>query len=189
MIGSLKGTVKFTKFNKIVVETISGVGYEVEVKPIFQNGELVDIWIYTHVRENEIKLYGFEQLEQKYMFELLITVSGIGPKSAHQIVSFLDLSDIQNAILLDETKTFTKVPGVGKKVSERICLELKDKMNDSIAVKTQETVSQSVNVKEAFDALTMLGYSMEDIREAIKGVDLELPSNELIKICLKKIKK
>ena len=200
MIGFIKGTLKNFAHSSIVLLTESGVGYEIE----FQNfngkelGDLMEVWVYTNVRENEIKLFGFQNLDSKKMFELLITISGVGPKIAHLIVSALNVSEIQSAILLGEGKTFTKLPGVGKKVSERIIMELKEKIDktsfDNVGMlETQDDLVDSVNVsdkniKETFEALTMLGYTSESIRDALKGEDTTLPSKELIKICLKKIR-
>lgn len=200
MIGFLKGTVKIFTRSGLVIETPSGVGYEIEAPLSGASviGSEIELWIHTHVRENELKLFGFETLKQKSLFEKLLTVSGVGPKTAHLVVSNLDINDIYNAILLGEVKTLTKVSGVGKKVAERIILELKEKISENDImlqdIKSSDGsagnfVSENQqNVREVFEALTSLGYTTESIRNALKDEDTTLSSNELIKICLKKIK-
>jgi holliday junction DNA helicase RuvA len=197
MIGYIKGTVKFIDQFYAIIYTGTGVGYEVEVGGDFflEVGSETELWIHTHVRENEIKLFGFSSLEKRQLFEQLTTVSGVGAKTAHAITSQLSPDEIRTAILMGEAKTFTKVSGVGKKVSERILLELKDKLAD-ISIKSatdnvtidQSSTNNTNDLAEVFEALTALGYDSNSIRTALKDLDTNLPSKELIKLCLKIIK-
>lgn len=174
MIGSLKGkiTLKTDKF--LIVET-GGVGYKVAVSPDTlsklsalrsgsgQNDE-VSFWIHTHVREDAIDLYGFLNREELGFFEMLLGVSGIGPKSALAILGIATLETLRRAISTSDTAYLTKVSGIGRKTAEKIVIELRDKMGDS-----NEGVSLQGEL-DVLEALKSLGYSQNEARDALKKV-------------------
>jgi holliday junction DNA helicase RuvA len=168
MIGSLKGKVQYKGANFLIVET-NGVGYKVLVIPpllvAFKLGQEISLVILTYVREDQITLYGFETLEELSFFELLLTVSGVGPKSALGIMSLESLDMIKSAIVSEDPTVFTKVSGIGRKTAERVIVELKEKLKS-------ESGSSGVAKEhsEALDALIALGYSQQQAREALKSV-------------------
>ena len=185
MIASLSGTVRHKDLNSIVVD-VSGVGYKVGVttdiafeatlsQPIF-------LWTYLAVRETALDLYGFLDKEGLEMFEHLITISGIGPKTALGILNVASPSTLRQAVGTQDTSYLTKVSGIGKKNAEKIVLELKDKL-------TYSEVDQHLNTRgegDALEALISLGYSERDAREALKKVDKEVKdAGERVRSALK----
>src|SRR5215467_14638492 len=132
MIAHLRGKLISRRPNQVIVET-SGVGYDVNVSvPAFSElpplGAEVGLHIHTHVREDQIALYGFLRPEEKQLFEKLITVSGIGPKLAITILSGMPADDMTAAIRGNDLARLTKIPGIGRKTAERLVLELRDKL-------------------------------------------------------------
>ncbi len=183
MIGYLKGTVVHSDLKSVILD-VSGVGYK-----IYTNTALLEssvstpqtFWTYLAVRENSLDLYGFSSPEELSFFELLISVSGIGPKSALGILSIATLENLRRAIVTGDTSHLTKVSGIGKKNAEKIVLELKDKI-DSIG---DTLVPQSADV-DVIEALKSLGYSDKDAREALKKSEGTTPSDR-IKSALKSL--
>lgn len=131
MIASLRGTAISVGINRIVLETM-GVGYDVAVSISTLAGIAVGSEIFLHVstvmRENALELYGFETLEEKTLFEMLITVAGIGPKTALSILSGISPEGFRQAVLGEDAQRLTVIPGIGRKSAERIILELKEKI-------------------------------------------------------------
>ncbi len=168
MIGSIKGQVTHKSLNYIILET-SGVGYKVFVTPTvlatLKVGQEASFVILTYVREDQISLYGFPTLPELEFFELLLTVSGVGPKSAIGIMSLASLEMIKSAIVSEDPSVFTKVSGIGRKTAERVIIDLKDKLKD-------DTSSAPVarEHSDALDALVALGYSQQEARDALKQV-------------------
>jgi len=189
MIAKLTGKIEYTKDNWIIVD-VAGVGYKVYLTD-FTLGKVSgqtegSFFIYTYVREDILALYGFIGLDEKEMFELLISISGIGPKAAMGILSMADPASIQTAILNNDTSILTRVSGVGKKTAERVVLELQNKVAD-ISISERENV---VSDSEAVEALMSMGYSSSQAREALKNVPGDLNSvEEKIKFALKEIGK
>lgn len=181
MIGYLRGNIIHQDIKSIILD-VSGVGYKV-----FTNSTSLDnkkdtpseFWTYMAVRENALDLYGFTTKEELRFFELLITVSGIGPKSAMGILSVASISNLKNAIVSGDTSHLVKVSGVGKKNAEKIVVELKDKLT-----MTGEEVSQSGDV-DVIEALKALGYGEREAREALKKVEGQDSTSEKIKKVLK----
>lgn len=185
MIASLSGTVRHKDLNQLVVD-VGGVGYQVAVttdvsveavpsQPIF-------LWTYLAVRENALDLYGFLDREALESFELLITISGIGPKSALGILNVASPATLRQAVGSGDTSYLTRVSGIGKKNAEKIVLELKDKMKFS---ESDRSASSSVE-GDALEALVSLGYSERDAREALKKVPKEtVGASERVKAALK----
>ncbi len=154
---------------------VGGVGYKVFVSP-YTLGKLVGrvddvlLHIYTQVREDILALYGFLDEEELNMFELLISVSGIGPKVGLSILSIANVNTIKTAIVNKDPSILTRVSGVGKKTAERVIVELQNKV-DALGVEDQ---AGALVGQEALEALTALGYSVTEAREALKLVPVEV---------------
>lgn len=204
MYAYLKGTVVQKTADRIVVE-VSGIGYNVYVSPgrlyeFPENGEEVKVYTYTSVREDAINLYGFVTQEELELFQLLISVSGIGPKGGLAMLSVMGVDDIRYAIMTGDAKLLAKAPGVGKKTAERVIIDLKDKVNaqppeafapDSVLEKTLQEYPEA---QEAADALIALGYSGKEAKHAVEQALRELekksgedaaPSDRILKLALK----
>ncbi len=190
MIAHISGKIleKSPKF--LVIET-NGVGYLLFVSTgTISNspsvGENFSLWTYLAVRENALDLYGFETIDEKDFFELLISVSGIGPKNALSILSIAPMETLKKAIATGDMSYMTKVSGIGKKTAEKIVVELKDKLaklghNDESGSLQGEA--------DVIMALQSLGYSQNEARNAIKEIDSSLSTNEKIKEALKMLGK
>lgn len=189
MIAALSGTVRHKDLNMLVVD-VSGVGYKVLVttetlleatpsSPIF-------LWTYLSVRETALDLFGFIDKESLEAFELLITISGIGPKTALGILNVASPATLRQAVASGDTTYLTRVSGIGKKNAEKIVLELKDKMKTTQGDKTLDSRSEG----DALEALVSLGYSERDAREALKKVPKETKgAGERVKAALKLLSK
>lgn len=181
MIGYLKG--RFIEYDlKSVILDVSGVGYKIYTNTAFlesKKPEILEFWTYLAVRENALDLYGFVTKEELNFFELLITVSGIGPKSAMGILSVATVSNLRNAISSGDTSHLTKVSGVGKKNAEKIVVELKDKL---AGFEGDHVISGDVDVIEALKAL---GYGEREAREALKKIGESKDTSDKIKKALK----
>ncbi|MFH0891543.1 MAG: Holliday junction branch migration protein RuvA [Candidatus Falkowbacteria bacterium] len=191
MISFLRGKIKNKGRGYVIVDT-GQVGYGVFVNAVFYAdlaiGQELEVYIHEHVREDANNLYGFETLSDLEMFELLLTVTGVGPKSALGITSTAGSEEIKSAIAAGDYSLLTKVSGVGKKTAERIVLELRSKIG-SLSADGTGTVAYGI-AGEEIDALMALGYSTTQAREALKGVDQKIKSSgERIREALKKIGK
>lgn len=177
MIGFIKGVLRTKDYDYITVET-SGIGFEIMVtKSCMSNlpetGEEVKIHTYMHVREDEMSLYGFASPEEKRLFLQLITVSGVGSKTAIQILSAERMSAIINSIINEDTSVIANCKGIGKKTAERIIVELKDKIkpfdyilpNDNLM---NSMVENSKALEDAVVVLTSLGLSKNKATELAK---------------------
>jgi len=189
MISYLFGKIKY-KDNKSITLEINGVGYEVFVsEPILEKlkvDENKEFFISSYVREDTFSLYGFETQEEKIFFELLISVSGVGPKSALQTLSIAKLSEIKKAILRDDPSLLKKVSGIGTKTAERIVVELKNKLDNILIDRNEKIDLTSDGQTGAFEALQSLGYSAQEIRNALRKVPNETENeDEIIKQVLK----
>lgn len=201
MIGYLRGKL-LSLDEHVVLLDVAGVGYEIwvgsarEVVPE-SVGEELTFWIHTHVREDTLSLFGFRQAVSKKIFQVLLGVNGIGPKLALAVVSGLDAGDLLDAVVTGNVKLLTSISGVGKKMAERMILELKDKL--ALAVEGHEIAAASDSAAELTrwrdlaDALAGLGFPDQKIRNVIKlaksefqGKTLEI--NDLLKFSLQKIK-
>ena len=174
MISYLSGVIKDILENTVIID-VGGVGYRVVIPERLQNslskkGEKINLYIYSsiHVREGTLEMYGFKDLAELRFFELLITVSGIGPKHAQNILSSVDLQTLQLAIVQGDDTYLKKVSGIGGKTAQRMILELKTKvMTQNLSA--SETRDLGVE-GEIIDALVALGYSTYQAREALKEV-------------------
>ncbi|MGV1099457.1 Holliday junction branch migration protein RuvA [Thiovibrio sp. JS02] len=179
MIACLRG-VLFKKLADALIVEVGGVGYEVFFpqaghQRLPEEGNEIFLYIQTVVREDAFNLYGFLDQAEKVMFQLLDTVSGIGPKVAMNILSGISPADMAQAILHDDLARLTRLPGVGKKTAERLCLELKDKVNFLPAALAGPTPVKAApadeqQVQDAISALVNLGYPPARAKEALQTV-------------------
>lgn len=196
MIGSLKGSVAYLGPDYCLIETNGGVGYRVFMPSAhlaqLALGAQVRVHTHTGVREDAILLYGFLSQEYYDLFELLLGVSGVGPKMALGILSAVKPEAFYLAVQSRDVKTLTKLPGIGKKTAERMLLELKDKVG-SAAGEVGNDFSESIasggsgSVAEAMEALVSLGYSNSEIMPVLQQIpDADkLSSEEVLKQALK----
>lgn len=181
MFSYIKGILITKSINYIVIE-VNGIGFKIfmsqtTIGKLGEIGEEVKIYTHMHVREDEMSLYGFTTNDELRMFELLISVSGVGVKSAIIMLSNITPSSFALAVISNDIKSLTKIPGIGSKTAQRIVLELKDKL------KTEETISNTTNeeiklaikdddkVSEAIAALKVLGYTMVEIEKVLEQLD------------------
>ncbi len=201
----IKGKLVLSEDSRAVID-VGGVAYAMTVSANTQasissktfNGES-EITLYTHlsVREDGIELFGFKDTDELNMFKLLITVSGIGPKAAMSLLSFMTPDGIATSIYNDDKKSISKAPGIGPKTAARIILELKDKLSStSSATNKVENSDIFVSKKdsgkysEAIDALTVLGFNRNAASDALKNVDtVNLELEDIIREALKKLMK
>lgn len=183
MISYLRGIVLDKDLQHLILD-VGGVGYKVGTKIDTLNtstiGDEVEIWTYLAVRENSMDLYGFKDKEELDLFELLLTISGIGPKSALGILSSTSVVTIKDGVSSGDAVYFSKVSGISKKNAEKIILGLKDKLDiinvDGIGTENGNAV--------AIDALAALGYSEREARDAIGKVKADRPE-DMIREALK----
>lgn len=180
MYSYLKGIVTEIKANYITVET-NGIGYLLYVPNpyYFTLGEHFTLYLYQKVSDDEISLYGFESLEQKELFLQLISVNGIGPKSAKAILAAGSVSSIQQAIESGNAKYLQKFPGIGPKASQQIILDLQGKIDLSTSVALDD------HLNEVDLALQALGYNAKEIKKILPKLDASKPTSTLIKDALK----
>lgn len=193
MISFLRGRVINKSLNYAIIET-ADIGYQVFAGETFLNdlpvGSEAEIYTHHHIREEANDLYGFKSLEDLELFELLLSVSGIGPKSALGVISIASAEDIKEAIIRGDANLLTKVSGIGKKTAERLVLELKNKVIRIGGSSTPSLSSLSSGSSDEIDALMSLGYSLSEARAALNLVAPELKdSGERVKEALKKMHK
>lgn len=191
MIATLSGLVS-EKLGELVVLDIQGVGYGLLVTAEDYGqltvGELARVYVYEHIRENSHDLFGFIGQDTKALFELLLSVNGVGPKMALNILSVGNSGEVRGAIANGDTKFIQGASGVGKRVAERVVVDLKDKvglagvdLDGTGLLQTDGILRQD----DAIEALVALGYSPQDAARALQTVDDSLPTAERIKLALK----
>ena len=190
MIGYLSGKIKFI-FGEEIILDVNGIGYRIFVNPAnLEVGAVAEFFIHTAVKEDAINLYGFKNRETFELFENLLTVGGIGAKSALAIVSKISVAEFVLAIVSQDLNALTKLPGVGKKSAQRILLELKDKIknlqSDSVA-QVSIPIPNSSAFDEATEALSALGYTSEEISNVFKVAPKNSTTEQLIKFALQKL--
>jgi holliday junction DNA helicase RuvA len=149
-----------------------------------ENGDGVTVHTYLHVREDELTLYGFENDDERTVFERLITVSGVGPKVALAVLSCLQPDALRSAVARDDIAALSSVPGIGKKTAQRLILELKDKL-DLPDMSAAATGDGSVAIAQARDALLAMGFSMAEAAAALRDVEPGASAEESLKYALK----
>lgn len=194
MLAYIKGSLEIKAKNYIVID-VSGLGYKVfmaenAIESIGEIGEIIKVFTYYRVREDDISIYGFKTQEELNTFELLLSVSGVGAKSALGMLSCIEPSEFAIAVISNNVKLLTQIPGIGNKSAQRIILELKDKLK---AEQLEQDVSReaslksnslqnSENIQEAISGLMVLGFSKKDIEKAFEHLDINsLSIEDLIK--------
>jgi len=197
MIARLSGILVEKSVTQCVVD-VNGAGYRVVVPlttfyELPEIGQPVVIHIHTHVREDAIHLYGFHAREEQAVFQLMISVSGIGPKLAVNILSGIAAGELIRAVMEDDLKRLTGIPGVGKKTAERMILELKDKLakldRETVLVGTVSAETGAQVKDDALSALVNLGYKGSAVKEVVDRIMREAPEipslDQLLKRALK----
>ena len=190
MIAHVSGTV-VEKFNGSVVVDVGGVGYELSVAAgdfdAVTLEQSVKFYTHHHVREQTEELFGFSSLAAKKLFELLITVQGVGPKAALAILSLGDAENVRNAIANADSAFVQKAAGVGKKTAERVVVDLSDKVGlpTHYGRKDASVQTELNTADEALEALMTLGYTLADATKALEKVDPNLPTAERVTLALK----
>lgn len=190
MIAILTGKVA-EKLAETVVLDVQGVGFGLltpaEDYSRLMVGDFVKVYIHEHIRENSHDLYGFTRLETKKLFEQLLEVTGVGPKMALSVLGVGSADTVKQAIASGDTKFIQTAPGVGKRVAERVVVELKDKVGlvstanaDALFISTSQAEQD-----EAVQGLITLGYSLPDAVRAMEGIDTKLTTEDRIKLALK----
>ena len=174
------------KFNGSLVVDVHGVGYEVSVATndfdVVILDQEVKFYTYHHVREQSEELFGFSSLAAKKLFEMLITVQGVGPKAALAILSLGDAEQVRNAIANADSGFVQKATGVGKKTAERVVVDLSDKVGlPTHYGRTEAPLQTELNTSdEALEALMALGYTLADATKALENVDVNLPTAQRV---------
>ena len=185
MIAHVSGIVA-EKFNSSIIVDVQGVGYEVAValgdyeKAVLN--ESVKFYTHHHIREQSQELFGFTSLAAKKLFEMLITVQGVGPKAALAILSLGESEVVRNSIANGDVAFITKASGVGKRIAERVIVDLTDKVGLAIRTNVDNVgISQDIaHVDEALEALMALGYSLNDATRALEGISADLSTAERV---------
>jgi len=190
MIALLTGTIA-EKIADIVVIDVRGVGYGVLVTTedygLLAPGSSAKLYVYEHIRENSHDLFGFTKLDTKQLFEQLLNVNGVGPKMALSVLSIGTAGEVRQAIASGDTKTIQRANGVGKRVAERIVVDLKDKVGlEGVDLATTGMLQSDTLIRrdEAAEALISLGYSPQDAAAALAEVPADLPVEDRIKRAL-----
>lgn len=198
MLAYIKGTLEMKMTGYIVID-VGGLGYKVfmsdsGIEKLGNIGETVKVHTYYKVREDDISIYGFNTLEELKMFELLISVSGVGAKTALSMLAVCEPTEFALSIISEDIKALTQIPGIGAKSAQRIILELKDKIkkeqqiqeltnaNNNSKSKVQIALKNNYKLEEAITALQVLGYNKKEIERAFEKLDKkELSTEELIR--------
>lgn len=188
MIAHVSGVVA-EKFGSSVIVDVHDIGYEVQVPAgDFEQallGEQVKFYTYHHIREQSQDLYGFSSLAAKKLFELLITVQGVGPKAALAILSLGVSEQVRNAIANGDSGFVSKASGVGKKIAERVVVDLSDKVGLAVTVAHASGVGAVPAGDEALEALMALGYNLNDASTALETVPKDIPTAERVRQALR----
>ncbi len=200
MFAYLKGSLEVKTRGYIIID-VNGVGYkifmsETAIEEVGEVGEIIKVHTYLRVREDDMSLYGFNTNEELRMFELLLSVSGIGAKSAISILSHITPSTFALAVISNDVAKIKALPGIGPKSAQRIILELKDKIEtQENAKEIAQTITKQVEenqekISEAISALQVLGYSRKEIEKALETIEKEsLSIEDIIKQALKNLAK
>ncbi len=185
MIGYLEGVVKGTRAAHLIL-LVGGVGYELsctkQLLLSLRGGESAGLWIHTHVREDAFSLFGFALEEELRFFEMLLTVSGVGPRSALAILDIASTETLRTAIAKGEAEYLTKVSGIGRKTAEKIVIELRDK----VGAGSEEAHGAMRGDEEALEAMRSLGYSHAEARDTLRKVPASIAtSSERLRAALK----
>lgn len=192
MIAFLTGRVTAKGAGFALLE-VGGVGYRLAMSTgslaaLPAEGDEVTVWTHLYVREDELSLFGFESPDEKDAFELLITVSGVGPKVALAALSALTPESLAAAVTAEDDALISSVPGIGKKTAQRIILDLKDKLGPSGAVSgTRRGIGAGAALAEATDALLAMGFSSAEVAASLRGSEPADDTGELVRHALKRL--
>lgn len=199
MFAYIKGVLESKNENYIVID-VNGIGYKIfmpnsGINKLSEIGEIVKVHTYYYVREDNISLYGFNTQEELKMFELLISVSGIGTKSALAILSEISPSSFALSVISGDVTALVKIPGIGNKTAQRMILELKDKLKTEQAITKNSIKNADIgysnnqnNISEASSALQVLGYTKKEVDKVLSSNDFNgLSIEDIIKEALKKL--
>ncbi len=176
MISYLKGKVVVSKTGILILET-GGVGYKIAISPdiVLKNGEMTEFFIYEQIREDCDDLYGFKKYEDLELFEKLISVNGIGPKAAMNIMNMGNAEKIISSIANEDVTFFVSVPGIGKKAATKIILDLKSKITSD---KSLNVLSHASDSEDLLDALASLGYKKIEVANLVSKIPTEIKNVE-----------
>ena len=196
MLAHIKGTLEMKTQDYVVID-VGSLGYKVYMsasgmEQLGEIGKIVKVYTYYRVREDDISIYGFNTFEQLRMFELLLSVSGVGAKTALTMLAVCEPSEFALAVITEDIKTLTAIPGIGAKSAQRIILELKDKIKKEqqiqeiekqVSPKIQKAIEEDDKILEAIAALQVLGYHRKEIEKAFQKMKdkQSLSTEELIK--------
>jgi Holliday junction DNA helicase RuvA len=191
MLAFIKGQIILKTSTYLILEN-QGLGYKIFIAPEIlaelNKGDETSFFLYHNIKEDAEDLYGFNLAKDLEMFEMLISVSGIGPKSALSLMSLTGTEHLKSSIASGDVSLLTKVSGVGKKTAERVVLELRDKVAKLESEIQASGIEYSQNLSDEIDALMSLGYSLQESREALKKVDKDIiDSAQRVKEALKNI--
>lgn len=191
MIATLRGVVEEKTIDTVVLD-VSGVGYGLLVTNEDYGrigaGDLVKVYVYEHIRETSHDLFGFLGVDTKQLFQLLLDVNGVGPKMALSVLNIGTANEVRSYIATGDVKSIQRANGVGKRVAERIVVELKDKVGlEGVDLSATGLLQSSAVIQkdEAAEALMALGYSPQDAAAALRAVPADLPTEERIRLALK----
>ena len=192
MISYLKGKIRAKGHGFIILE-VNNIGYKIFVAALLyadlNPGQDLELHTHQYVREDAINLYGFSRPEELELFEMLIGISGIGPKTGLAVMSIATVADIKESIVRGDPALLTKVSGIGRKTADRVVLELREKIS-KLGFKGDKLSQGGLGSSDEIDALMALGYSLTQAREALNGVDAKIKdSGERIRQALKKMGK
>ena len=193
MIVHITGILKNKNIDEIIIEA-NGLGYLCHISNNTLNrlpsvGENIKILTFLHITENKHTLYGFYDIEERKLFKMLISVSGIGPKIGIQLLSNTNSDQFSNMIINSDVKMLSSLPGIGPKTAKRLIIELKDKFTLTHQHDIPVDVSNNFH-QDAYSALIQLGYNNRDIQRAIQKITLDdndIQTEDLIKLCLKEL--
>jgi Holliday junction DNA helicase RuvA len=187
MIGFLTGKIISSKPTQIIID-VNGVGYAVNISintfEKISEKEVVSLFIHTSVKEDSITLFGFFTQSEKEMFELLISISGIGPKLGLNILSGISVDELKSAISNGNVSRMIAIPGIGRKTAERVVLELRNKVD---AIKADGTIKETSAKDEAIAALTILGYQRQLADKVVRDLLSENPNYSLEELIRKSL--
>ncbi len=194
MIGYLTGKIISKKPTRILLD-VNGVGYILNIsvntfEKLPDENSITSLYTYLAVREDSLTLFGFSSEAEKHMFELLISVNGIGPKLAQSVLSGIQIDDLKNALVTGNINRIIAIPGIGRKTAERMMLDLKDKVD---AISEEKELSVPFKIKDdAIAALTTLGYNLKTADKIIRDIiaaNQSIQIEELVKLALAQLNK
>ena len=204
MLAYIKGELTVKARGYIVID-VGGLGYkvfmsELAMENVGKIGDIIKVHTYYRVMEDDISIFGFNTAEELRLFELLISVSGVGAKTAINMLGSIEPSDFAIAIISNDINTLKKLPGIGAKTAGRIVLELKDKLKKEQQIEELSTINEKqstikkaiekdTKIEETYTALQVLGYNNKDIEKTLEKIDKSLGLEEMIRIGIKELSK